>query len=260
MMDQFKSFLSFLFTSTNQHGIHSPFVYDLATNCFYANQKKYNEQFSKIKNYRNSLLRNSQVINITDFGAGSRVFKSNDRKVSDIAKNAGISKKRARLLIRVIQYFNPNHILEVGTSLGIGTASLSLGNPNSKIITLEGCPETAKIANEQFNKFNLNNIKVEIGNFESSLPKVLLDKKYDLIYFDGNHQKKATIHYFEQCLHTIHNDSIFIFDDIHWSKGMEEAWNYIKDHKKITVSIDTFQWGFVFFRKEQRKEHFVIRV
>ena len=260
MIDQFKSFFSFLFASTNQHGIHSPFVYDLTTNCFYADKKKHKEQFDKIRSYRNSLLKNNQSIEITDFGAGSRVFISNNRKVSDIAKNAGISKKRAELLIRIVQYFNSNHILEIGTSLGIGTACFSLGNPNCEITSLEGCPETAKIAIDQFKKFNFTNIKVEIGNFESTLPKNLLNKKYDLIYFDGNHQKEATIDYFEQCLHTIHNDSVLIFDDIHWSKGMENAWNYIKDHKKVTVSIDTFQWGFVFFRKEQPKEHFIIRV
>ena len=260
MIDQFKSFFSFLFASTNQHGIHSPFIYDLATKCFYAHQKNYKEQFDKIRSYRKSLLKNNLSIEVTDFGAGSKVFKSNDRKVSDIAKNAGISKKRAELLIKVVHYFNPNHILEIGTSLGIGTACLSLSNPNAKIFSLEGCPETAKIAMDQFRKFYLNNIKVEVGNFKSTLPKNLLNKKYDLIYFDGNHQKEATINYFEQCLHTVHNDSVFIFDDIHWSKGMEEAWNYIKGHKKVTVSIDTYQWGIVFFRKEQPKEHFVIRV
>ena len=260
MINQFKSYISFLIASTNQHGVHSPFVYDLITKCFYSNQKKYTVQSDKIKSYNNSLLINNQSIKVTDFGAGSRVFKSNNRKISAIAKNAGISNKRAKLLIKIVQYFNPKNILEIGTSLGIGTACLSLGNTESKITTLEGCPETAKIAIEQFTKFNLNNIKVEIGNFKSTLPKALFDKKYDLIYFDGNHQKKATINYFEQCLTSAHNDSIFIFDDIHWSKGMKEAWNYIKDHEKVTVSIDTYQWGIIFFRKEQPKEHFIIRV
>ena len=57
-----------------------------------------------------------------------------------------------------------------------------------------------------------------------------------------------------------HNDSIFIFDDINWSKGMQEAWNKIKAHPQVSVSIDTFFWGMVFFRKEQVKEHFKIRV
>jgi len=40
---------------------------------------------------------------------------------------------------------------------------------------------------------------------------------------------------------------------------MEAAWEIIKTHPKVTVTIDTFQWGLVFFRKEQPKEHFVIR-
>ncbi len=260
MFDQFKSYISFLIASTNQHGIHSPFIYDLVTKCFYSNQKILTQQFNQIHKYQQSLLKNKQTINVTDFGAGSRVFNSNTRRISAIAKNAGISNKRAKLLVKIVQYFNPRNILEIGTSLGIGTACLSIGNPKSKITSLEGCPETAKIAKEQFNKFHLNNIDIKIGDFKSTLPKALYNKKYDLIYFDGNHQKEATIKYFELCLPSVHNDSVFIFDDIHWSKGMEDAWNYIKDHNKVTVSIDTFQWGIVFFRKEQPKEHFVIRV
>ena len=128
----------------------------------------------RLRSYRNSLLKNNLSIEVTDFGAGSRVFKSNKRQVSAIAKNAGISKNRAELLIRVVQYFKPTHILEIGTSLGIGTACLSLGNSNSEITTMEGCPNTAEIAKKYFTKFNLKNIEVVIGNFKTTLPKALL--------------------------------------------------------------------------------------
>ena len=83
---------------------------------------------------------------------------------------------------------------------------------------------------------------------------------YQLIYFDGNHSKKATLDYFEILLPTITNETIWIFDDIHWSAEMEESWEIIKIHPKVSVTIDTFQWGLVFFRKEQEKEHFVIRI
>jgi hypothetical protein len=82
---------------------------------------------------------------------------------------------------------------------------------------------------------------------------------HNLIYFDGNHSKKATLDYFELLLPTITNDSVWIFDDIHWSKDMEEAWEIIKNHPKVKVTIDIFQWGIVFFRTQQEKEHFVIR-
>ncbi|HEU0137328.1 MAG TPA: class I SAM-dependent methyltransferase, partial [Flavobacterium sp.] len=77
---------------------------------------------------------------------------------------------------------------------------------------------------------------------------------------DGNHQKVATLRYFDLLLPTVTNDSVWIFDDIHWSRDMEDAWEEIKAHPKVTVTIDTFQWGIVFFRKEQRKEDFFVRV
>jgi len=252
----FLSYLKFLLKSTNQYDVHSPFVFDFITKCLYKKDKS----CIHINDFRKSLLANKSIIEVTDFGAGSRVFKSNKRSISDIAKNAGISSKRGELLYKLTQYFEPQHILEIGTSLGLATANLSYANSNAKITTLEGCKATAKIAQMQFDKFDINNVKIVLGDFKSTLTDVIEDQKYDLIYFDGNHQKEATINYFNQCLSSINNETVFIFDDIHWSKDMEQAWNYIIDHKKVTISIDTYQWGIVFFRKEQHKEHFVIRV
>jgi len=253
------SYFKFLLKSTNEHGIHSPFIFNFITKCLYKKVPN-NKQIQNITDNRKSLLTNHHKINVTDFGAGSRIFKSNIRSISKIAKNAGISTKRGKLLYQMVQYFESEQILEIGTSLGIATTYLSLANSAAKITTLEGCKETAKIAQDHFNKLEMNNVKINIGDFKDTLSKTIANKKYDLIYFDGNHQKEATITYFEQCLETIHNESIFIFDDIHWSKPMEQAWEYIMNHPKVTVSIDTFQWGIVFFRKEQLKEHFVIRV
>lgn len=260
MLYQILSYFKFLYFSINQHGIHSPFVYQLTTKCFYKNDNNIENQFLKFKDYQESLLNNNQSIHVTDFGAGSRVFKSNDRKIYAIAKNAGITNKKAKLLLKIIQFFKLQQILEIGTSLGLGTSCLSIENPKAKITTLEGCPQTAQIAQDQFDKFNLQNIKIIVGDFKDTLQQTTQDQQFDLIYFDGNHTKKATLQYFKQCLNTVHNNSIFIFDDIHWTKDMEEAWEQIKDHKKVTVSIDIFMWGIVFFRKEQPKQHFIIRV
>jgi len=253
-----KSYLNFLWDSNNQHGVHSPFVYNLVTKCFY--DKKNYPEYSFLKKYRNSLLENKNTIEVTDFGAGSRFFKSNTRAVNQIAKNAGISPKRAELLFRIVNYFQPSTILEIGTSLGLATSALSLGNSKSKIITLEGCPNTMAIAKNQCQLQNLNNIEFVNTEFSSYLSNCQLNNEHcQLVYFDGNHSKKATLDYFELLLPTITNDSVWIFDDIHWSSDMEEAWEIIKNHSKVTVTIDTFQWGIIFFRVEQEKEHFVIR-
>ncbi len=267
MLFQIKAYLKFLWNSKNEHGVHSPFVFSLVTKCFYDSKKHY--EYSILKHYRKALLKNNDLIEVNDFGAGSRVFKSNRRRISDIAKTAGISSKRAELLFRITNYFKPENILEIGTSLGLATSALSLGNLKAEIITLEGCPNTLSIAKNQLNKLlsqaqsrdNINAVKcinTEFAEyFKSQIPN---PKSQNLIFFDGNHSKKATLEYFELLLPTITNDSVWIFDDIHWSPDMDEAWQIIKNHPKVTVTIDTFQWGMVFFRNEQEKEHFVIRI
>lgn len=281
-----KSYIKFLFHSKDEHGVHSPYVFDLVTKCFYDNTK-YPEYYN-LKSYRKSLLENKNTIEVTDFGAGSRVFKSNVREISKIAQTAGITPKNAELLFRIVRYFQPKSVLEIGTSLGLATSAISLGleaktnraklNKNSNIITLEGCPNTMATAKEMFqvSSFKFANNTVEFVNTEFNLffenlkpdsslkseqAKQTLNSKpqiFDLIYFDGNHSKKATLDYFEALLPTISNDSVWIFDDIHWSADMEEAWEIIKNYPKVSVTIDTFQWGIVFFRSEQQKEHFII--
>lgn len=257
MWHQIFEYIKFIFNSNNQHGIHSPFVYDLVTKCCY-DKKKY-KAYSTLKQYRKQLYNNDKTIFIKDFGAGSRVFESNTRKISQVAKNAGITQKRAQLLLRLTQYTKPNTILELGTSLGLATSALKLGNPDTTITTIEGCPETALIAKKHFEEFNLKKINIKINNFDDELNN-LKNEKFDLIYIDGNHRKDATLLYFNTLLKSVTHNSIIIFDDIHWSKGMTEAWEIIKQNQNVTLTIDTFYWGIVFFRQEQAKQQFTIRL
>ena len=256
-MYQIISYIKFLLKATNQHGVHSPFVYNLVTTCFY--DKTHYKEYTNLKSYRRFLLSNSQQLSITDFGAGSKVFKSNTRLVKDIAKTSGTSLKRAKLLYRLVQYFKPKQVLELGTSLGIATQAMALGNPEATIVSIEGCPEVSSFTSKNLNQQALKHISIKTGRFDDVLPK-LDTSTWDLVFFDGHHNKTATLAYFEQLLPKTHNNTLFILDDIHWSKDMNNAWKAIKTHPKVTVSIDTFFWGLVLFRKEQVKEHFIIRL
>ena len=259
MLFQIKSYLQFLWYSKNEHAVHSPFVFNLITKCFYDTSQK--PDYSTLETYRNLVLQNTNTIEVNDFGAGSKIFRSNNRSISKIAKTAGISCNRAKLLYRIVSHFESQNILEMGTSVGLATSALSLGNKKAAITTLEGCINTMAVAKMYLQQMcypNIEFIATEFGNFINV--ENLKLKKFDLIYFDGNHQKQATLNYFELLLITITNDTVWIFDDIHWSSEMEETWKIIQEHPKVTVTIDTFQWGFVFFRREQPKEHFTIRV
>lgn len=257
MIHQSKSYIKFLRLSKNRHGVHSPFVYDLVTKCF--NDKKYYSEYNILKRHRQALKRDASTIEMTDFGEGSRVFKGNARIVSAVVKNAGMKKKRQKLLFRLTKYFKCEAILELGTSLGLGTVALSVSDEFIAINTVEGCPNTLKKAQEYFEKFNLHNIVIHQKKFSEFLSKNT-SETYDLIFIDGDHNGERTLGYFNSLLKNTHNNSVIIFDDIYWSKDMTAAWQKIITNEQVTVSIDTFQWGLVFFRKEQPKQHFVIRV
>lgn len=251
------NYLKFLLRSTNQHGVHSPFIFKLLTKALY--KKKSKEKWNNFLKIKNRYLQDNRTIKITDFGAGSKVFKTNLRKISKITRVAGISNKKATLILKIVDYFKPKAILEIGTSIGLGSSIFSIANPLAKINTLEGCKETGNIAKEYFKKNNLNNISIDVGNFNKTLYKLIENKKFDCIYFDGNHTKKATLNYFTTCLPSKSNDSFWIFDDIYLNQEMQEAWKIIKKRPEVIVTVDLFHLGIVFFRKEQAKEHFKVR-
>lgn len=250
------AYFKFLTKASNQHGVHSPFVYNFVTKCVYDNTRY--SAYTALKHYRKQLASSKETLEVSDFGAGSRVMKTKTRRVGAMAKKAGTPLKRAKLMYRMVRYFNMEELLELGTSLGTATHAMHLGNPKAQITTIEGCPNTAEFAKQSLKQNNVANITVITGDFRSVLQKQNT-KSYDLVFFDGHHEKEATIAYFESLIDNTHNDSVFIFDDIYWSRGMTEAWEYIKQHPQVTVTVDLFFWGIVFFRKEQAKEHFKIR-
>ncbi len=258
------------FSAKNAHGIHSPFVFDLYNDVI--NKKGSYYSFDKIEQLRKKLLASTKEIEVTDLGAG----RSGKKTIYEIAGRSAKSKKYCELLFRIAYHFStrggsasdekPKTILELGTSLGISTSYLASANPTAKIITIEGCPNTANEAKKNFEILGLKNIESIVGNFDETLSNILAKHcklptaNCQLFFFDGNHRKEPTLNYFNQCLAHSNNDSVFIFDDIHWSDEMEEAWEEIKKNSKVTVTVDLFFLGLVFFRKEQVKEDFIIRM
>lgn len=239
-------------------GIHSPYIFNLVTNIIHDFTPFY--CYRNIEKERKKLLTNKNTITITDMGSGSKANSNKTRAISNIAKHSLKQKKQAQLLFRLVNFSGSQNILEIGTSFGITTSYLTSVSSKSKVITLEGCPETLNIAKNVFQNLNLKNIDIIQGNFNSTLPKALEKfPKIDFVFFDGNHTKEATLNYFELCQAKAHNTTVFIFDDIHLNHDMEQAWEVIKSSKDVKVSIDLFHMGIVFFRKEFTKQHFKVR-
>lgn len=241
------------------HGIHSPFVFDFIIHVL--NDKKKYDCYKKIEGQRRALLANDKLIEVEDFGAGSTVLPFKQRRIKDIAASSLKPKKYAQLLFRIAQYYGAQTIVELGTSLGTTSMYLASAKQKPAVQTLEGAPAIAEIASQNFKNAGLNNLYLSVGSFEKTLPVVVQKiEKADLLFIDGNHRKMATLEYFEIFLTRKDDHSIFIFDDIHWSKEMEEAWYTIQQHPAVTLTIDLFFIGLVFFRKDFKvKQHFTIR-
>lgn len=256
-------YIHYYLTASNGkgHGTHAPFVYNFISTVL--NKSNDTGSYSSIEQLRNSLLSNTQTLQIQDYGAGSTTTTNNTnaRTVSSIAKNAAKPAKLAQLLYRIVQHYTCSTIIELGTSLGLTTCYLAIANRQGRVITCEGSNEIAAVAKHNFERLFITNITLITGEFNTSYTHALAQiSKLDMLYIDGNHRYQPTINYFEKALPQLHTQSIVIFDDIHWSSEMEQAWAYIKAHPAVSETIDLFFIGIVFLRKEQlAKQHFTIR-
>lgn len=241
------------------HGIHSPFVFDFVKHVL--NDKTKYPCYQPIEKKRKNLLNNERVIEVEDFGAGSSIIKTNKRVVKDIAASSLKQKKYAQLLHRMVKYYQPKNILELGTSFGITSAYLASGNEQATLHTCEGSSSIASIAKQNFADLDLKNIWLTDGDFANTLNPLLSKlKTIDFAFVDGNHRKEPTLEYFEKLLNYSTDSSILIFDDIHWSPEMEEAWAAIKQHPSVTLTIDLFFIGIVCINSDfKNTQHFTIR-
>jgi predicted O-methyltransferase YrrM len=244
----------------SRYQVHSPFLYKLIGDVIRPNVRI--SETLAIENIRKECLGSRAIINKTDYGAGAadlerRSYPVTIRKIASLSLT---SRRKAERLFRLARFMNAGRILEIGTSLGITTSYLAMANRHARVITLEGCPELCLKARNHFERLELGNIELVEGRFEDTLENAL--EKLggaDLVYFDGNHRKEAMLDYFSKVLPFISNDTVFVFDDIHSSTGMEQAWEEARQHESVTVSLDLFFSGWILFRKELSREHFRLR-
>ncbi|TAF44748.1 MAG: class I SAM-dependent methyltransferase [Sphingobacteriales bacterium] len=252
------NYLQHVVKAKTLHGVHSPFVYQLLDKVIY--NFKPNADYVAIENLRQQLLNNKSYITVTDFGAGSHINNNTQKQIKQIAKNALKPAKLAQLIYRLVKHQQPNTVIELGTCLGLTTAYMAKAAPNAHIISMEGCPKTANNALQNLQLLHANNVSLKVGDFNKNLPSVISENSIiDVVFIDGNHQQKATIDYFNSFLPHIHHNSLLIFDDIYWSKGMKNAWEHIKQHPQVSLTIDLFWIGLVFFIPKKQKENFKIR-
>ena len=257
LLNQAQYLLSHYLNEVNEHSLHTPFLYDLYTKVFKSN--KLDGDYDEIEQIRSALCNSKELIEVKGFGAGSHITNSLNRRVCDIAKKGSTSIKYSQLFYRLIKYLNVRKVIELGTSLGINTLYLAKFEA-TKVYTFEGEPELVKIANNNFKNYNAKNIKIIEGDINSSLSSFLDGSVIpDLVYIDANHKYEPTLHYVELIAKKKHDNTLVIIDDIHWSKEMHDAWMKISANPEVTLSLDLYQCGIIFFNPEFTKQHFILQ-
>jgi predicted O-methyltransferase YrrM len=247
-------YIKYRWIAKGRHGIHSPFVYSYTDVCLKLSLSVDGQ--NHINELTRSLRNNDQVITISDFGAGSRKM-GNERKISAIFKNSSSHGTYGTLLYQIAKHYKPSTVLEFGTSLGVGTTYLALGNPSAQITTLEACKETRKCALQHLGE----NDKIEsiLSTFDEYL-NTKLEREFDLVFVDGHHDGDALLDYMDRLSSITNDETIFILDDIRWSNSMFDAWQQIINDDQYHLTIDHFRVGIVSRRPSQEKEHFTLKV
>lgn len=253
---KFRAFFKYLWSGRTIYHIHSPFVYDLIQNVLKDRTRPY--AFVEIQGLKKQLLKNKQRIERSGLGAGqSNAVKTT---ISNFTRTASIPGKYGEMLFRLVKFYQPKVIVELGTGFGFSAAYMAKAAHGIHLITIEGHEPYADVALQNFTQLNLYEITLLRGTIEEKLPEVLdAYPAADLVYMDGNHSYEATLNYFEQLLPHLHEHSILIVDDINWSVGMQNAWQQLKDHSRVKLSIDLYRMGILFFNTDfHEKQHHIL--
>lgn len=248
------SYLTFYLKSGNAHGLHSPFVFNLYTKAIQA--KITHPGFAEIEKQRQIFLTDDRILQVEDAGAGS-VKMGNKRTVQEIAQNGISGFKKCEILFKLVDYLKPQSILELGTSLGISTSYLHLGNEKAELKSIEADSKLVDISTSHLNQ----KIKVHKGRFDEILPELFnTGFKPDFIYIDGDHNSESLIKYIELFLQNDEKDLVFVIDDIYWSRDMSKGWAKLIQDSRFGITIDLYHFGLLFTRLKQPKQHFYLRI
>lgn len=259
------AYIRHLLTARTAHALHSPFLFELYTKAI---KHRETPEVENIQRLRRDVNRDDRMIKVEDFGAGSQTGMGTERSVKTMASRSGVSHRYGALLYRIARHIDAKQMLELGTSVGLGTSYLASALRDNGaglekgVVTIDSSRETQDVALEHLGKLGLDPyVELLTGTFNDVLPEHLAaGQKYDLVYIDGDHQYEATLRYFEMIKPCLHEESVVVLDDIYWSKGMTAAWEELRKHESVRQSVDLFRFGLLFFRPKQLSEHFRLRL
>ena len=240
----------------DQYALQSPFIYHIYTDLlsFFITKKT---AYLDLEEIRKMLLEDQEILQISDHGAGSKKLTSQFRKTAEITKFSTTGRKFSQLYQYFCSLTPAEKVLELGTCVGINSRYLAKATIGT-LYTFEGAESLFQKAQE----FPVeSNTKYILGNIKETLPDILRKiEEVDFALIDATHTYEGTITYFNQILLHLKKESILAIADIHWSKEMDQAWEEIKKHPKVRLSLDFYECGILFFDEEITRGEYILKM
>lgn len=254
LLFRIKRYVLYWLYRVDEHSLQAPFIFDLYRKVFKVKRKPNKE----VLELWAELKRNRTTIS-SESGAGS-LMNQKKYRVDRIAKHGVTSLSNASLVSGLIEHLQVQHVLELGTSLGIHSCIMASMPSVKELITVEKNQELARIASANFERLRLKQVSLVPGDVEDYLNEAVSQSlKFNLIYVDANHTYEATLTYSEMIAHLITKDlGVVIYDDINWSPGMRKAWEEISCSFTEGVVLETFQMGILIYKSGLQSQHHIV--
>ncbi len=249
-MRYFWKYLSYLFHAKHRKGfgIHSPFVFYLVTMVIEEKLPYY--RFVQIENLRTLLTKTKKKIKENRNGV------EKERRISEFVYESSFSPSYDQLLFRLVNFFKPKNVVEIGDSVGITTLYLATSDTRRPTYTIGESKDLADFAHTTFGKVGLQNIIQLAGSVEEKLPVVLSkEKNVDFVYFG----RQASVEAMQKSLSLLSScftgKTVLLMSDI-WKDDRKKLWESVKKQGGGRVSIDMFHYGILIYNEDLQCENY----
>ena len=216
--------LKYLWQRKSEYSIHSPFVYDFMKKVLYDRGSN------------------------RDYDLMVRISRLLDGKKYPTRRR----RKEGRLLYRLVRYLEPETVLTFGQLSALNTSALALGNLQTKVYL-----EQSSDFLETLNSMGVVNVSLirHDGNEEEQFERL----NTGFVFYALDDFGDDTWNNLEDGFGTVDEETVLVFEGIHHSRHTEAAWEAIKANEDVTVTMDLYCIGIVFFREGIEKQDFVLK-
>ena len=216
--------LKYLWQRKSEYSIHSPFVYDFMKKVLY--DRGSNRDYDL-------MLRISRLLDGKKYPTRRR-------------------RKEGRLLYRLVRYLEPETVLTFGQLSALNTSALALGNLQTKVYL-----EQSSDFLETLNSMGVVNVSLirHDGNEEEQFERL----NTGFVFYALDDFGDDTWNNLEDGFGTVDEETVLVFEGIHHSRHTEAAWEAIKANEDVTVTMDLYCIGIVFFREGIEKQDFMLK-